>query len=53
LVGNLGAIIAPDLLGGVSRYLIPVSGLGEFIFTLWLLAMGVNPEKWRAQTAAS
>jgi hypothetical protein len=53
LTGNLGAIIAPDLLGGVSRYLIPVSGLGEFIFTLWLLAMGVNPEKWRAQAQGS
>jgi hypothetical protein len=53
LIGNLGAIVAPDLLGGVSRYLIPVSGLGEFVFTLWLLAMAVNPEKWRAQAAAS
>jgi hypothetical protein len=53
LVGNLGAILAPDLLGGVSRYLIPVSGLGEFIFTLWLLVMGVNAEKWRAQAASA
>jgi len=53
LIGNLGAIIAPDLLGGVSPYLIPVSGLGEFIFTLWLLAMGVNADKWRAQAAES
>jgi hypothetical protein len=53
LVGNLGAIVAPDLLGGLSRYLIPVSGLGEFIFTLWLLVMGVNPERWRAQAAAA
>jgi hypothetical protein len=52
LVGNLGAIVAPDVLGSISLYLIPVSGLGEFIFTLWLLAMGVNPEKWRAQAAA-
>lgn len=51
LIGNLSSIIAPDLLGGVSRYLIPVSGLGEFIFTLWLLGMGVNQDKWRAQTA--
>lgn len=55
LVGNLGAIVAPDMLGDLSLYLIPVSGLGEFIFTLWLLAMGVNPDKWRAQarTASS
>jgi len=51
LVGNLGAMVAPAMLGGVSRYLIPVSGLGEFIFTLWLLVMGVNPERWRLQAA--
>ncbi|MGD9968338.1 MAG: DUF4386 domain-containing protein [Hyphomonadaceae bacterium] len=49
LVGNLGAIVAPDMLGPLSRYLVPVSGVGEFIFTLWLLIMGVNPEKWKAQ----
>jgi hypothetical protein len=53
LIGNLGAIVAPDMLGSFSSMLIPLSGLGEFIFTLWLLAMGVNPEKWRAQAAAS
>lgn len=53
LVGNLGLIIAPDVLGPLPRYIVPVSGLGEFIFTLWLLAMGVNAEKWRAQAAAA
>jgi hypothetical protein len=53
LVGNLGAIVAPDVLGQFTLMLVPVSGLGEFAFTLWLLAMGVNPEKWRAQAAAS
>lgn len=52
LVGNLGAMVAPDALGHASRYLLPVSGLGEFIFTLWLLVMGVNAERWRAQAAA-
>jgi len=53
LIGNLGAIVLPDVLGPISSMLVPVSGLGEFIFTLWLLAMGVNPEKWRAQAAAN
>jgi hypothetical protein len=53
LIGNLGSIIVPDVLGPISSMLIPVSGLGEFIFTLWLLAMGVNPEKWRAQAQGS
>lgn len=52
LVGNLGAIVAPGVIGSLSSQLIPISGLGEFIFTLWLLAMGVNSEKWRAQAAA-
>jgi hypothetical protein len=33
--------------------LVPVSGLGEFIFTLWLLVMGVNSENWRAQAQDS
>lgn len=53
LIGNLGAIVAPGVLGGISRMLIPISGLGEFLFTLWLLVMGVSAEKWRAQAAAS
>ena len=53
LIGNLGAIMAPDMLGGVARYVIPVSGLGEFIFTLWLLAMGVDPQKWRARAGVA
>lgn len=53
LVGNLGAIIAPDVLGGIARTLVPISGLGEFLFTLWLLVMGVNAEKWRAQATTS
>jgi hypothetical protein len=53
LIGNLGAIIAPDVLGPISSMLIPISGLGEFIFTLWLLAMGVNADKWRAQAQAN
>lgn len=50
LVGNLGYIIAPDTFGPISRILLPVSGLGELLFTLWLLIMGVNEAKWREQT---
>jgi hypothetical protein len=53
LVGNLGVIVLPDVFGPISNMLIPVSGLGELIFTLWLLAMGVSPEKWRAQAATA
>lgn len=51
LVGNFSAFLAPEL--GWSRYLIPVSELGETLFTLWLMIMGVNPDKWRAQAEAA
>jgi len=51
LVGNLGALIAPDVLGPVSRMIIPVSGLGELLFALWLLVFGVSTAKWREQAA--
>lgn len=37
----------------LASMLIPVSGLGEALFTLWLLIMGVNAEKWRAQAESS
>lgn len=49
LIGNLGALMAPDMLGPVSRMIIPVSGLGELLFALWLLVFGVNTAKWREQ----
>jgi hypothetical protein len=29
--------------------LMPVSGLSEILFTLWLLVFGVNVSKWREQ----
>jgi hypothetical protein len=50
LVGNIASFLAPEL--GWSGLLIPVSGLGEALFTLWILVMGVNTEKWRAQAEA-
>ena len=49
LIGNVVSFVAPSL--GLSTYLIPVSGIGELLFTLWLLAMGVNAAKWEAQAA--
>lgn len=42
--------LAPQVTG-VSMTM-AAGGLGEGLFTLWLLAMGVNTEKWRAQAAA-
>lgn len=49
LIGNLGAIVWPDVFGPTSGLLVPVSGVGEFVFTLWLLAFGVSAEKWRTE----
>jgi len=53
LTGNFTLFIAPDIGGPLSRYLLPVSGLGEFLFTLWLLVMGVNAKKWKEQAGAA
>lgn len=53
LIGNFALFIAPDIGGPLSRALLPVSGLGEFAFTLWLLTMGVNAAKWREQAGAA
>lgn len=53
LIGNLGALIAPGVFGGLTRILIPVSGLGELLFALWLLAMGVNNAKWNEQAGGA
>jgi hypothetical protein len=51
LVGTFTTFLMPSL--GIAGTLIPVSGLGEALFTLWLLAMGVNAEKWKAQAGAT
>lgn len=51
LVGCFTSFLVPSL--GLASTLIPVSGLGEALFTLWLLVMGVNAQKWREQAAAT
>lgn len=47
LVGVVTSLLVPSL--SIAGTLIPVSGLGEALFTLWILIMGVNAEKWREQ----
>lgn len=51
LIGNFTSFFAPSL--SLYSFLLPVSGLGELAFTLWLLVMGVNPTKWREQAGAT
>lgn len=50
LVGSVTSFLMPSL--GLAGMLLPISGLGEAFFTLWLLVMGVNAAKWREQAAA-
>jgi Domain of unknown function (DUF4386) len=51
LVGSLTTFLTPSL--GIAGALIPVSGLGEALFTLWLLVMGVSAARWREQAGVA
>lgn len=50
LAGNFASILALPI--PFSSYLVPVSGLCETLFCLWLLVMGVNSTKWKEQAGA-
>jgi hypothetical protein len=41
--------ISKPLADHTSRYVMALGLLGEGSLTLWLLAMGVNTERWREQ----
>lgn len=41
--------LMPDVAREVSTYLLATAGIGEILFTLWLLLFGVNATKWHAQ----
>jgi hypothetical protein len=49
--GSLGSFLLPTL--GLANALIPAGALASLLFMLWLLIMGVNGEKWRAQAAGA
>lgn len=49
LAGTFTTFLMPSL--DIAGTLIPVSGLGEALFTVWLLVMGVNAERWREQAS--
>lgn len=51
LVAVIGSLLVPSM--PLVSMLIPVSGLGETLFTLWILIMGVNAQKWRKQADAA
>jgi hypothetical protein len=47
LVGVVTSLLVPAL--SIASKLLPLSGMGEALFALWILIMGVNTETWRAQ----
>jgi hypothetical protein len=50
---NFASFLDPSLGSSLSAWMPPVGGLCEILFTLWLLAMGVNSAKWREQNGAA
>lgn len=50
LVGVCTSLLVPSF--ALAGMLLPVSGLGEALFTLWILVLGVNADKWREQARA-
>jgi hypothetical protein len=43
---SFGAIVAPAAAGFLSALVIVLSVPGELAFAIWLVAKGVNEEKW-------
>ena len=50
---NLAEFLASPLAQTLDPWVNVLGGLGEGLLMLWLLIVGVNPEKWRAQAAGS
>lgn len=49
LTNSLVTFLAPSLAGAVAPFTLAAGGLGEGLFALWLLLMGVNDAKWHEQ----
>jgi hypothetical protein len=54
-IGGLGwmTFVSPPLANYLSPFSMVPGILGEGVLTLWLLAFGVNPQRWREQAAAA
>lgn len=53
LTSSFASFLAPSLAKDLSTYLMAAAALGEITLTLWLLVVGVNVTKWKAQAAVS
>ena len=51
LTNSLTAFVAPQLAGMVGMPTLAAAGLGEGLFCLWIMFMGVNGGKWEEQAA--
>jgi hypothetical protein len=45
--------VSPRLADSLSPYVYYPGGIGEGLLTLWLLAMGVNAERWKEQAGVT
>jgi uncharacterized protein DUF4386 len=44
--------LAPPLVGQLQPYILVFPGVGQITLTLWLVAFGVNAERWKEQAGA-
>jgi len=53
LTFSLSTLLSPPLASSLSPYLMIPGILGEATLTFWLLAKGVNVQRWNEQADAS
>jgi len=53
LINSFVHFLAPAFGAYAFRYILVPSGLGEAVFTLWLLVMGVNGQRWQERAEAA
>jgi hypothetical protein len=55
IIAGLGwlTFLHPPLVEWLGGFAMAPGMIGEAVLTIWLLAAGVNPEQWRAQSARS
>jgi hypothetical protein len=53
LAHSFANVLAPALAARLFTYLMPFGFPGELSLTIWLLAMGVNVQRWKDQAVAA
>lgn len=52
IISSLATFLAPAVGARLMPFIIPLALLGEGSLTVWLLAKGVNEQRWREQADA-